>query len=260
MKLVIEDSKTAEQLNVLFTNLCWLSDYVTIHKEERGLHMQGMDSSHVCMFDIVLTPKWFTTYEEDDEDVEMISVPARIFNKVLSTYNKDQHIVIEISTNGDKLNMEFTGGKTSCDKYFEIPLVHLEQELMNIPQEESQADIVMTSKKLTDLVSQFEIFDQVLSFQMSEEKVLMKAEGTEGSMIAKLSLEDEQLIDYCIEEELELNVSFSLNYVKRMTGFSKVASEVTLGLSAERPMFMIYDLGNSSSLRLVLAPKIGEDD
>ena len=67
-------------------------------------------------------------------------------------------------------------------------------------------------------------------------------------------------IDYCIEEELELNVSFSLNYVKRMTGFSKVASEVTLGLSAERPMFMIYDLGNSSSLRLVLAPKIGEDD
>ena len=34
MKLVIEDSKTAEQLNVLFTNLCWLSDYVTIHKEE----------------------------------------------------------------------------------------------------------------------------------------------------------------------------------------------------------------------------------
>ena len=53
MKLVIEDPKTAEQLNILFTNLCWLADYVTIHKEEKGLHMQGMDHSHVCMFDIV---------------------------------------------------------------------------------------------------------------------------------------------------------------------------------------------------------------
>ena len=260
MKLVIEDPKTAEQLNVLFSNLCWLSDYVTIHKEEKGLHMQGMDSSHVCMFDIVLTPEWFTTYEEDSDDAEMISVPAKIFNKVLSTYNKDQNIIIEISTSGDKLNMEFSGGKTSCDKYFELPLVHLEQQLMDIPEEESQADIVMTSKKLTDLVTQFEIFDQVLSFKMSEEKVLMKAEGMDGSMTAKLSLEDDQLLDYCIEEDLELNVSFSLNYVKRMTGFNKVASEVTLGLSAERPMFMIYDLGNSSSLRLVLAPKIGEDD
>ena len=129
MKLVIEDSKTAEQLNVLFSNLCWLSDYVTIHKEEKGLHMQGMDSSHVCMFDIVLTPEWFTTYEEDSDDAEMISV-AKIFNKVLATYNKI-NIICNI-TSGDKLNMEFSGGKASRDKYFELPLVHLEQELMDI--------------------------------------------------------------------------------------------------------------------------------
>ena len=193
MKLVIEDSKTAEQLNVLFTNLCWLSDYVTIHKEEEGLHMQGMDPSHVCMFDIMLATQWFTIFEEDEDDTEMISVPARIFNRVLSTYGKDQSITIEIDTNGDKLNMEFTGGKTTCDKYFEIPLVHLEQELMSIPEEESQADIEITSKKLTDLVTQFEIFDKVLTFNMSEEKVLMRAKGDEGSMTAKLSLEDDQL-------------------------------------------------------------------
>ncbi len=260
MKLVIEESKTAEQLNVLFSNLCWLSDYVTIHKEEEGLHMQGLDSSHVCMFDVKLLFGWFTIYEEDEDDISMITVPAKIFNKVLSTYNKDQNIVIDIDPSGDKLNMEFTSGKTSCDKYFELPLVHLDQELMDIPTEESQADICITSKKLTDLVSQFEIFDRVLTFNLSEEKVLMKAAGDEGSMTAKLSLEDDQLLDYCIEEDLELNVSFSLNYVKRMTGFNKVANDVTLSLSKDRPMFMIYDLGKDSKLRLVLAPKIDEDD
>jgi len=260
MKLVIEDSKTAEQLNVLFTNLCWLSDYVTIHKEEEGLHMQGMDPSHVCMFDIMLATQWFTIFEEDEDDTEMISVPARIFNRVLSTYGKDQSITIEIDPNGDKLNMEFTGGKTTCDKYFEIPLVHLEQELMSIPEEESQADIEITSKKLTDLVTQFEIFDKVLTFNMSEEKVLMRAKGDEGSMTAKLSLEDDQLLDYCIEEDLELNVSFSLAYVKKMTGFSRLSNEVKLGLSKERPMFMEYDMGKDSKLRLVLAPKIDEED
>ena len=133
MKLVIEESKTAEQLNVLFSNLCGLSDYVTIHKEEEGLHMQGLDSSHVCMFDVKLLFGWFTIYEEDEDDISMITVPAKIFNKVLSTYNKDQNIVIDIDPSGDKLNMEFTSGKTSCDKYFELPLVHLDQELMDIP-------------------------------------------------------------------------------------------------------------------------------
>ena len=33
---------------------------------------------------------------------------------------------------------------------------------MNIPADDSEIDMIITSKKLTDLVSQFEIFDQVL--------------------------------------------------------------------------------------------------
>ena len=53
----------------------------------------------------------------------------------------------------------------------------------------------------------------------------MKAKGDEGSMTAKLSLEDDQLLDYCIEEDLELNVSFSLAYVKKMTGFSRLSTK-----------------------------------
>ena len=85
--------------------------------------MQGMDPSHVCMFHIMLATEWFTIFEEDDNDAEMISVPTRIFNRVLSTYGKDQSITIDIDAGGDKLNMEFTGGKTTCDKYFELPLV-----------------------------------------------------------------------------------------------------------------------------------------
>ena len=45
-----------------------------------------------------------------------------------------------------------------------------------------------------------------------------------------------------------------------MTGFSRLSNEVKLGLSKERPMFMEYDMGKGSKLRLVLAPKIDEED
>ena len=91
---------------------------------------------------------------------------------------------------------------------------------------------------------------------MSEDKVLMSASGDEGSMTAKLSLEDSQLIDYAIIEGLSLKISFALRYIKLMTAFNKLSEEVKLELSTDKPLFMIYDIGDDSNLKLVLAPKI----
>lgn len=256
MKFTIEDSKKAAKFDVLFGNLPGLTDLVKIYIKEEGLHMQGMDSSHVCLFDAILTASWFTTYEREDDDPEHISVPARIFQRVLSTYRPDQNIEISIDGDDSKLMMDFKGGEKTCDKYFELPLVDDGSDLMNIPIEDSEIDMVITSKKLTDLVSQFEIFDQTLSFDMSEDKVLMSASGDEGSMTAKLSLEDSQLIDYAIVENLALKVSFALRYIKLMTAFNKLSEEVKLELSTDKPLFMTYDIGDNSNLKLVLAPKI----
>jgi len=259
MKLTIEDSKTADKLNILFTNLSPLSEYVNIYIEEVGLHMQGMDSAHVCLFDVVLTPSWFTTYEEDKEnDSDNFCVPARIFNKVLSTYKSDQSITLEFNGSSDKLIIEFAGGKSSCDKYFELPLICMESDLMNVEKNDEEADMEMTSKKFTELVSQFEIFDSRITFVLSEEKVLMTASGDEGSMRATLSLEDEQLLDYGIIEGEELSLSFSLEYIKRMTAFNRIAPEVKLEFKTNSPLFMTYDLGEQSVLQLILAPKIDD--
>lgn len=256
MKFTIKDSKKAAKFDVLFGNLPGLTDLVKIYIKEEGLHMQGMDSSHVCLFDGILAASWFTTYELEDDDPQHISVPARIFQRVLSTYRPDQNIEISIDGDDSKLMMDFKDGEKTCDKYFELPLVDDGSDLMNIPTEDSEIDMVITSKKLTDLVSQFEIFDQTLSFDMSEDKVLMSASGDEGSMTAKLSLEDSQLIDYAIVEDLTLKVSFALRYIKLMTAFNKLSEEVKLELSTNKPLFMTYDIGDDSKLKLVLAPKI----
>lgn len=256
MKFTIQDSKKAAKFDVLFCNLSGLTDMVKIYIEEGGLHMQGMDSSLVCLFDAVLAANWFTTYEREDEDPEQISVPARIFQKVLSTYRPDQNIEISVAGDDCKLMMDFKGGEKTCDKYFELPLIDDESDILNIPSDESEIDMVITSKKLTDLVSQFEIFDQMLSFDMSEENVLMSASGDDGRMTAKLGLEDSHLIDYAVVEGLNLKVSFALRYIKLMTAFNKLSEEVKLELSTNKPLFMTYDIGDESNLKLVLAPKI----
>ena len=149
MKFTIEDSKKAAKFDVLFGNLPGLTDLVKIYIKEEGLYIQGMDSSHVCLFDGILAVKWFTTYEREYDDPEHISVPARIFQRVLSTYRPDQNIEISIDGDDSKLMMDFKDGEKTCDKYFELPLVDDGSDLMNIPTEDSEIDMVITSKKLT---------------------------------------------------------------------------------------------------------------
>jgi len=256
MKLVIEDPKTAAKFEILFSNLVALTDYVKICVSDTGLHIQGMDQSKICLFDIVLSCEWFTIFETDEDDPSIFTIPSKIFYKVLSTYKPDQCLEIDI-VDSDKLQINFLRGSKTCDKFFVLPMVDVHIDFVNMSsKKDSDAEVVITSKKLAELVGQLEIFDDVISFNLSENHVLLKTSGDDGSMTARLSLDDKQLLDYSIVEDLEIEMSFSLRYVKKMMSFSKLSDEVKIDISADRPLIISYCLGNNSELKLVLAPRL----
>ena len=64
---------------------------------------------------------------------------------------------------------------------------------MNIPIEDSKSH-GNYFQEVDRLGISIRIFDQTLSFDMSEDKVLMSASGDEGSMTAKLSLKTLSLL------------------------------------------------------------------
>lgn len=256
MKIIIENPKTAAKFEILFSNLVALTEYVKVCITEEGLHIQGMDQIRICLFDIVLNSGWFTVFETGDDDPKIFTIPARIFHKVLSTYKSDQSIEIDI-IDTDKLCMNFLRGAKTCDKFFVIPMVDMSIDLLSIVSaKESDADFVVSSKKLSELVIQLEIFDDILTFDLSEDHILLKSSGDDGSMTAKLTLDDKQLIDYSIVENTNLVVSFSLKYVKLMLAFSRLSEEVKIDISKGAPLIISYDLGEDSVLKLVLAPRI----
>ena len=257
MKLVIEDSKIAAKFENLFSNLVSLTEFIKICIKDYGLWIQGMDQSKVCIFDIVLKCEWFTIFETDENDIEStFTVPAKIFYKILSTYKPDQCLEIDI-VDTDKINLSFVRGQKSCDKFFEMPTVDVNNDFIDIKSaKEYDAEIVITSKKMAELVGQLEIFDSDITFDLSENHVLLKASGDNGSMTAKLSLDDKQLLDYAIIEDTEINVSFRIKYVKLMMAFSKLSDEVKIELSDGAPMCVSYCLGFESELKLILAPRL----
>ena len=147
----------------------------------------------------------------------------------------------------------------TCRKQFEIPLVALDYDFMDvisILEEESSVELCMTSKKFAELVGQFELFDEILSFTLSEEAMKLSATGEHGSMSAELDLEGGHLLEFSIEESLVLHQSFSHRFVKNLTAFNSIAEECSLLFFKERPMFITYEMGPESRLVIMLAPRV----
>ena len=63
MKLTITDKKKKETFISLFNVLKNCSSVINITFEMDLIHIQGMDKSHICLFDVKLNKTWFSSYE-----------------------------------------------------------------------------------------------------------------------------------------------------------------------------------------------------
>lgn len=259
MKFVQKDPKRTSNIAVIFNCLKQFSETVTLRFSEEGIYVQGLDGSHVSLFEWKLTPNWFTEYEWSSDDVSESSVHTGIMHKVISTFHQDQTMTMEIENESDNLSLSFTEGKDTCDKHFELPLIDIDSEIMTIPEKDSDIDLVISSKKLSELVGQFEIFDSTLSFKFSDEDIIMKASGVDGSMTASMSLDD--VTEFAMAEDKdEIKQSFALKYIRMMSNFSKISNEAMMEFTVGAPMTLKYDMAEDSYIKFYLAPKVDFDD
>jgi hypothetical protein len=86
----------------------------------------------------------------------------------------------------------------------------------------------------------------------------MKSSGNDGSMKVDMKIDD--IKEYAIAEDTTLVQSYSLKYIQMMCQFNKLAVEMCMGFSKDKPMTMKYDLSDNSYLLIHLAPKIKDED
>lgn len=262
MKVSISPTKTL-QLHALLNNVATLVPVITLQAMETRLKMQGMDCCQVCLFECWFNSEWFDQYEASNSDCKHVN--SRTLATVLKMVAKDHKVTLELCE--DSLIINLFGSDVSCNKAFDLPLMATDYEpvdIGNILLEETTAEMCMTSKKFSELVNQFELFDEILTFNLSESTVELSASGDAGSMSAALDVEEGHLLEYEIVEDTVLEQSFSHRFVKSMASFSSMAAECDLLFYASRPMFIIYKIACAededktvlAKLVLMLAPRV----
>ena len=253
MKLVIDDIEKAQIFSIIFQHLKHITEYVNLSLKDDKLYIQAMDSSKISVFEVHLLSSFFTNY--DKEENEVIGIHVSILYKILHIRDKKQKL--ELRVEDDKLAIEFTSNDpTLLNKYFQINLIDIDEELFAIPAMQADVSLTMDSLQFGEIVNQLNIFDDTLNIDCKEEKVTLASESSDqGNMKVEISKENAK--DY--EVNNELSSSYMLKLLHYISLYNKISSEIKLEISNEQPLKITYMLDNQDSqLNFYLAPKISD--
>ena len=261
MNITINSTGKAEVFGLLFQHIRLFTEHINVTFDKEKMFMQSMDSSRVSVFELSLPSTWFDNYEHTSASAITLGIPATMLFKILNTRDKQQDIEIIYIEEDDKLFVNFSSDNASVfNKRFELPLIDLDCELMEIPYTESEAEFSIESTTFANLINQLKIFGDTIEIQCTEDKIILHSISIEaGKMLVDINIDE--LTEYSITEGEIMKLSFSLSMLHNICMYNKISKEVEIHLIKDFPMKLVYALGDDNArFTFYLAPKIGDDD
>ena len=97
-----------------------ISNDLTLDCNDDGIYAQGMDSAHVCLFELKIGPEWFDTYKCSKPC--SMGINCEMLFKIISC-KEGQYIDMRHQLNTSKLTIDLLGN--SYDKSFEMSLIDM---------------------------------------------------------------------------------------------------------------------------------------
>ena len=253
MKLVLIDKNKKDLFIALFQSLKYCTNTVCITFNTNKVFIQGMDKSHVCMFEANISSSWFNEYSSNSHT---ISFDSQVFYNIISIKHDAHSLEMNYQEESDTLCINLIAQKGEFNKFFKIPLVEFEYEIMSVPTVDYDAEFSISSKKIFEITSQMLSFGDNINIKCSDEQIGLKTNGISGEMLVTIQIDD--LTEYSINEGESIELAYSLSYVHKMCLTNKLSNEIQFSLSKDYPMKLKYDLGETSTLEFYIAPKILE--
>ncbi len=258
MDIHISDKKRKECFISLFQVLSRCSSIITATFEPEFLYIQGMDKSHVCLFQVKIVKKWFSSYDVIEKI--NLSFDTNNFYSIISIKSDNHDLVIKMdNSNPDTMAILFkpVGSiKGEFKKSFKMPLTDYDYEELNIPTVDYDAEFTLSSKQISDMFNQLGNFGNDIVFKCSEEEIQLTTTGVTGEMKVDIPIED--LSIYSIVEGGELNLTYSLAYMNKMCITNKLSAEIDFSIGCVYPMKIHYNLEEDSFIDFYIATKISD--
>jgi proliferating cell nuclear antigen PCNA len=261
--IVIEllNATKVQQFKSIFQNIKTFSKDINIHINKESLYIQSMDNSKVSIFELNLPSVWFDTWVVPVNCV--VGILTSLFFNILNLSENNILIEYDPDHQSDKLSIELHLDK--CNLAYELPLMDIESEILEIPTMDYMVDMKMKSAFFFNLVDKLKKFGgDSFDIECTEESVKLFVSTIEsGKMSAEIKIED--LIEYAIGEEKTIG-SFGMSYIYNIAVFYKVSDIVEIHFTDGQPIKILYNLGgiietdDKACIVFYVAPKYDMND
>jgi proliferating cell nuclear antigen PCNA len=267
MKLIISSVDNKDIFFHTFQLLKKCNDLINISFKSDFVYLQGMDTSHICLYEIKFLSSWFSTYTPPlNKTNENISINSGFLFNVLSAiknsnnYFEEEIVLFYDDDSAEKLNINVYNKITKeINKEFAITLcnVELDNEL-DIPDSEYDYEWIINSNEINKNMSQLLTFGENINIKCSENFVKLKSFGVSGEMIVIIKVDDLENYE-TIENIVDYDAEYSLKVITKYCLTNNLSKNIKFSIKEDIPLKILYDLGDAY-ISFYLAPLLCDNE
>jgi len=292
MNLELHSNSKIEIWSTFFQHLEGFTESVNLLFYADRFYIQTMDKSHVAVCELFLPATWFdkyTVHESITGNKKYISIGINVgmMTRILRIMSNrtllggeggggikprgKEKIILKMGYeyNGDALDLGicilgFEGEEATEKKIqeymFELPLIFLPHDMMNIPIDtEYTAEIRLSSEWMAEIVKTLKGFGDTVEIECSENEIAISVNGSEQG-IMRVPISTDKLAFFSIEEGANMDVFIRLKYMLIMSSFHKLSKQVILRIEKDRPIQWVYSLEKEKPILAASEENAEEDD
>jgi len=213
-----------------------------------AIELVAMDPANVAMVIFKLLSSAFTEYDVK-EDVEL-SINLGNLKQILRRANPNDMLTLETGEE-NKLKVQLKG---ATRRTFNLPIIELEDKEQKIPELNFPVTITTSSTILSEAIEDVDIVAESVMFMADSGKFSVNAEGDLSQANIDVKAGDNTKIN--VEGDEKIKSKYSIEYLKKMMGASKLADNVVVNFNKDYPLKLEYKTVDKVMLSFVLAPRV----
>merc|ERR1712217_731826 len=227
---------------------------------EKGLQVQSMDSSHVALVSLLLRESAFSEFKCDRATSLGMNVDS--LGKIFKMCGPADSLKLRWQNDADTVNFQCESGEDDRIADFELKLMQIETEHMEIPEQQYKVVARLPSAEFLKVCRDLKEFGETMQIQASKDGIRFSVQGDVGTGNVVLKPREaekpEERVSLTVHESV--TATFALRYLVTFAKAAPLSSTVELGLGPDSPLSVKYELEKADNgyMQFYLAPKIDE--
>ncbi len=248
-------------IKVLVEALKEILTEANIEFNETGLKIVAMDSSKTILVHLKLNSDKFEKYVCKKKMIVGVSM-SNLFKLIKTITNADSLTFYIDESNLNVLGIVIANSDKNSITTFELNLMDLNEEHINIPPQEFDSIITMPSVDFQKICRDMNNLSDTIEIKSVGSQLIFSCKGEFARQETKLGEAHEGGICFLKNNEISSITQgyYNLKYLVLFTKCTALCPSIEIYMKNNFPILITFAVGNLGQLKLALAPKIADNN